>query len=69
MMNSNTHTPFKMGLDAMARDVLFRFYVKIMLTKVNYDYSKTFVKLPRMCFCHFLIWCSGSGVVFDCIDS
>ena len=22
-----------------------------------------------LCFCHFPIWCSGSGVVFDCIDS
>ena len=22
-----------------------------------------------LCFCHFLIWCPGSGVVFDCIDS
>ena len=22
-----------------------------------------------LCFCHFLIWCPESGVVFDCIDS
>ena len=22
-----------------------------------------------LCFCHFPIWCSGSGVVLDCIDS
>ena len=22
-----------------------------------------------LCFCHFLIWCPGSGVVFDCSDS
>ena len=22
-----------------------------------------------LCFCHFPIWCPGSGVVFDCIDS
>ena len=21
------------------------------------------------CFCHFPLWCPGSGVVFDCIDS
>ena len=22
-----------------------------------------------VCFCHFPIWCPGSGVVLDCIDS
>ena len=22
-----------------------------------------------LCFCHFPMWCSGSGVVLDCIDS
>ena len=22
-----------------------------------------------LCFCHFPIWCPGSGVAFDCIDS
>ena len=22
-----------------------------------------------LCFCHFPIWCPGSGVVFNCIDS
>ena len=22
-----------------------------------------------LCFCHFPIWCLGSGVVLDCIDS
>ena len=22
-----------------------------------------------LCFCHFPMWCPGSGVVFDCIDS
>ena len=22
-----------------------------------------------LCFCHFPIWCPGSGVVFDCSDS
>ena len=22
-----------------------------------------------LCFCHFPIWCPGSGVVFDCMDS
>ena len=21
-----------------------------------------------LCFCHFPMWCSGSGVVLDCID-
>ena len=21
------------------------------------------------CVCHYSIWCSGSGVVFDCLDS
>ena len=21
-----------------------------------------------LCFCHFHVWCPGSGVVFDCID-
>ena len=21
-----------------------------------------------VCFCHFPLWCPGSGVVFDCID-
>ena len=21
-----------------------------------------------LCFCHFLMWCPGSGVVLDCID-
>ena len=22
-----------------------------------------------LCFCHFPMWCPGSGVVLDCIDS
>ena len=22
-----------------------------------------------LCFCHFPVWCPGSGVVLDCIDS
>ena len=22
-----------------------------------------------LCFCHFLMWCPGSGVLLDCIDS
>ena len=22
-----------------------------------------------LCFCHFTMWCPGSGVVLDCIDS
>ena len=22
-----------------------------------------------LCFCHFPIWCPGSGVVLDCVDS
>ena len=25
--------------------------------------------IPNTCFCHFPIWCPGSGEVFGCIDS
>ena len=33
------------------------------------DILAFFVCDASLCFCHFLIWCLGSGVVFDCIDS
>ena len=28
----------------------------------------SFVSDVLLCFCHFYIWCLGSGVEFDCID-
>ena len=33
------------------------------------DILAFFVCDASLYFCHFLIWCLGSGVVFDCIDS
>ena len=42
--------------------------------KIQYHENRTFLFCLSicdvfLCFCHLPIWCPGSGVVFDCMDS
>ena len=49
--------------------LLFVFYVCHAVLSVLCSLLDSLVYGVFLCICHFPIWCPGSGVVFDCIDS
>ena len=57
------------GLRAGCFILLYHCFKLRVFAFVSYCQIVSLVCDVFLCFCHFPIWCLGSGVVLDCIDS